>query len=120
MCRTPLLFIRGEDSLSRACLCGVPFIWNAYPQSDNYQLVKVQALLDRMRPHFPPELFEKTEACWLTYNGAQGNLNSAITNFLLSYAELRPCFKNFSRSLLQNGDLAGNLIEFMIKISSQP
>lgn len=120
MCKTPLLFIRGEDSLSRACLCGVPFIWNAYPQSDDYQLVKVQALLDRMRPHFPPELFEKTEACWLTYNGAQGNLNSAITNFLLSYAELRPCFKDFSRSLLQNGDLADNLIEFMIKISSQP
>ena len=120
MCRTPLLFIRGEDSLSRACLCGVPFIWNAYPQSDNYQLVKVQALLDRMRPQFPPELFKKTEACWLTYNGDSGNLESAVTNFLLSYAELRPCFEDFSRSLLQNGDLAGNLIEFMIKISFQP
>ena len=27
------LVIRGEESMSRACLSGIPFIWHAYPQS---------------------------------------------------------------------------------------
>lgn len=44
LAKTPLLFIRGEDSLSRACLCGVPFVWHAYPQSEEYQLVKVNEI----------------------------------------------------------------------------
>lgn len=113
LCRTPLLFVRGEDSLSRACLCGVPFVWHAYPQSEDYQLVKVQALLDRMRPHFPAEHFKTVENCWRTYNGAPGNLESSVTEFLLLYDELLPCFRDFSASLLQNGDLAAHLVEFM-------
>ena len=46
------LFIRGEDSLSRACLSGIPFVWHAYVQSEDYQLVKVKALLEIMRKYF--------------------------------------------------------------------
>ena len=50
------LIIRGEESMSRACLSGIPFIWQAYPQSEEYQLVKVKALLERMREHFNDSL----------------------------------------------------------------
>ncbi len=52
-----ILFVRGEDSLSRACLSGKPFVWQAYLQDDNYHLVKVQALLERMRLHFAADDF---------------------------------------------------------------
>lgn len=113
--KTPLLFIRGEDSLSRACLYGHPFIWHAYPQTEDYQLVKVQALLDQLKPHFSEELFKKIESCWLIYNGKEGNLEKAMEDFLLSYNELVPGFKSFSNLLVKNGDLGTNLMTFIEK-----
>ena len=63
------LVIRGEESMSRACLSGIPFIWHAYPQSDEYQLVKVRALLERMKRHFDEEDFEIVSNAWLKING---------------------------------------------------
>ena len=114
--RTPLLFIRGEDSLSRACLCGVPFVWHAYPQTEEYQLVKVQALLERMRPHFSPEDFECVEGCWKVYNTTNASpedLESAIYKFLNNYDSLYPGFAAFSDSLLKNGDLAEHILDFI-------
>ena len=114
--RTPLLFIRGEDSLSRACLCGVPFVWHAYPQSEEYQLVKVQALLDRMRQHFSPENFKCVERCWQIYNTTNASakdLESAIYDFLNNYDSLCPGFADFSSNLLKNGDLAQHILEFI-------
>ena len=66
-----VLFVRGEESMSRACLSGIPFIWQAYPQSEEYQLVKVRALLERMRPHFPQQDFEIVEKAWMAINTDQ-------------------------------------------------
>ncbi|MBQ1629793.1 MAG: elongation factor P maturation arginine rhamnosyltransferase EarP [Treponema sp.] len=114
--RTPLLFIRGEDSLSRACLCGVPFVWHAYPQTEEYQLVKVQALLERMRPHFAPQDFEHVERCWQIYNTTNASardLEDSLYGFLRAYSDLKLGFADFSASLLKNGDLATHLLEFI-------
>lgn len=114
--KTPLLFIRGEDSLSRACLCGVPFVWHAYPQTEEYQLVKVNALLDRMSVHFSPEDFKTVQKCWQLYNttdAAPQELENALSDFLHNYKKLRGGFKEFSDSLLKNGDLAEHLLEFI-------
>ena len=36
------LIIRGEETMSRACLSGIPFIWQAYPQTEEYQMVKTR------------------------------------------------------------------------------
>lgn len=116
LCRLPLLFIRGEDSLSRACLCGVPFVWHAYPQSEEYQLVKVQALLDRMGRHFDSVLFQKVERCWQVYNktdSSDDELEAVLFEFLESYEDLKDGFKSFSASLLENGDLAQHLVQFI-------
>ena len=113
---TPILFIRGEDSLSRACLCGVPFVWHAYPQTEEYQLVKVQALLERMRPHFAPQDFEHVERCWQIYNTTNASaqdLEDTLSAFLSSFNNLKSGFADFSASLLKNGDLAHNLLEFI-------
>ena len=113
LCRADLLFIRGEDSLSRACLAGIPFVWNAYPQSENYHLVKVRALLEKMRPFFGAEDFSAVENCWLSYNGGGGNIEESIKVFLHKYDELQKGFFDFSESLKKNGNLAFNLMTFI-------
>ncbi|MBP3710158.1 MAG: elongation factor P maturation arginine rhamnosyltransferase EarP [Treponema sp.] len=62
------LFVRGEDSLSRACLSGIPFVWHAYRQDGDYQKVKVSALLKTMQPFFAKADFALLEAVWLAFN----------------------------------------------------
>lgn len=111
----PLLFIRGEDSLARACLYGRPFVWHAYIQEENYQIVKVKALLEKLRPFFPEEHFSKIEKLYLVYNGSDGNLCEAIFDFLSDYENLTEGFFNFSRSLKKNGNLAFHLMTFISK-----
>jgi uncharacterized repeat protein (TIGR03837 family) len=52
LCCADFNIVRGEDSLARAILSGKPFIWNAYIQEERYQIVKVEALLETMRPYY--------------------------------------------------------------------
>ena len=126
------LIIRGEESMSRACLSGIPFIWQAYPQSEEYQLVKVKALLERMRQHFGEKEFEIVEKAWLVVNmdchalrarndvslrGANTVSDAAIHTFLNTLPFLRPGFLSFAQSLQKNGDLCTNLMTFINKIA---
>ena len=120
-----ILFVRGEDSLSRACLSGKPFVWQAYLQDDNYQLVKVRALLERMRPHFAPEDFAALENFWLLYNGAESSgkpktagaaMEEACYEFLERSDKMKAGFEAFARSLFELGNFAQKLDEF---VSSQ-
>lgn len=115
-----VLFIRGEESMSRACLSGIPFVWHAYPQSDEYQLVKVKALLEKLRPYFEPEDFSKIEDLWLLMNSEKSlitdeKLESAVYNFMILQDKLAEGFKNFSDKLRKNGDLTVNLMTFIDK-----
>ena len=112
-----VLFVRGEESMSRACLSGIPFVWQAYPQSEEYQLVKVRALLERMRPHFAPQDFEIVEKAWLAING-EGPFDRLRdhTEFLKNVPRLVPAFQDFALSLRKNGDLCTNLMTFISKI----
>ena len=117
-----VLFIRGEESLSRACLSGIPFVWHAYPQSEEYQLVKVKALLERMKQHFKSEDFEVIERLWLDINSpeaevAEEEMKKACRRFLERADALCYGFRDFSLSLIKNGDLAQNLMTFIYKIS---
>ena len=120
-----ILFVRGEDSLSRACLSGKPFVWQAYLQDDNYQLVKVRALLERMRPHFAAGDFAALENFWLLYNGAESSgkpktagaaMEEACYGFLERSDKMKAGFEAFARSLFELGNFAERLDEF---VSSQ-
>ncbi len=129
------LVIRGEESMSRACLSGIPFIWHAYPQSDEYQLVKVEALLERMKPHFDEVDFEIIEKAWIEINspeewiatpsarndGAGSSLRAERSNpyaeFFAAVPRLVPGFQDFAASLRKNGDLAANLMTYIEKIA---
>ena len=140
------LIIRGEESMSRACLSGIPFIWQAYPQTEEYQMVKVRALLERMRPHFAAEDFEIVEKAWMNINttlslsgltrqshherdsrvkpendsnAMSGSLSLSkgpYEQFFSNLKSLRPGFVSFAQSLRKNGDLCANLMTFINKI----
>ena len=118
------LVIRGEESMSRACLSGIPFIWHAYPQSGEYQLVKVRALLERMKVHFNKDDFEIVEKVWIEINSPDGTVSSLRAERSNPYAEffaaiprLVPAFQDFARSLRKNGDLASNLMTYIEKLA---
>ncbi len=129
------LVIRGEESMSRACLSGIPFIWHAYPQSDEYQLVKVRALLERIKPHFDERDFEVVSNAWLDINGETWIASSSTRNdgtdsslrgaqrrsnpynqFFSSIPRLVSGFRDFAASLRKNGDLAANLMTYIEKL----
>ena len=112
-------FVRGEDSLSRACLLGIPFVWHAYAQEDDYQLVKVSALLSRMEPFFETRDFEALSDAWKRFNtserGAGENATRLEENIrrLLGRRSVRAGFAAFGASLIRNGDLAAHLLEYI-------
>ena len=116
------LIIRGEETMSLAC---IPFIWQAYPQSEEYHLVKVKALLERMKPHFDEKAFDIVEKAWLEINNTSfldGKMSfpdmtqPVYSKFFSSLKALRPGFVSFASSLRKNGDLAANLMTYIEKL----
>ena len=113
-----VLFIRGEESMSRACLSGIPFVWHAYPQSNEYQLIKVRALLERMSNHFEVEDFKIIEKVWILINSAESEVEQeefekAILDFFNNVEKLVYGFREFALDLRKNGDLCSNLMTFI-------
>ena len=122
MKNSSVLFIRGEESMSRACLSGIPFVWHAYPQSDEYQMVKVNALLDRMKIHFTTEDFDIVRKVWLDFNNPEKEVDPVvmehnIESFLTNSEKLVPGFRDFALDLRKNHDLCTNLMTFIKKIT---
>lgn len=120
MKKSSILFIRGEESMSRACLSGIPFVWHAYPQSDEYQLVKVQALLNKLEKYFTSREYKIIQRVWLDFNKAENEvsnseLEEATYDFLINSQELREGFYKFAEDLRKIGDLAYNLMTFIHK-----
>jgi uncharacterized repeat protein (TIGR03837 family) len=110
--------VRGEDSWARAALSGRPFLWQAYPQEDRYQMVKVRAFLDRLRPHFEAGAFAALEALYLAFNdrdadGGATRGDERLLGVLSRHAELRPGFEAFSLETASRGDLALHLLTFL-------
>ncbi|MEI6874438.1 MAG: elongation factor P maturation arginine rhamnosyltransferase EarP [Spirochaetota bacterium] len=119
------LVVRGEESLARAVLSGRPFIWQAYLQAENHQLVKVRALLDLMRPHFPPACFEALERLSLAFNdrladGPEAGGHEPLLPLLEVLPELEPGFASFSDSVFALGDLGAHLVTFIREIVYAP
>lgn len=118
MASMDFMIIRGEDSMAQACSSGIPFIWQAYPQKENYHMVKVQALLERMKPFFG-DCFCFVENAWNCINSQDSvtsrELENSVYNFLKNIENLKTGYKAFAESLKENGDLAYNLMTFIEK-----
>lgn len=124
-------FVRGEDSFSRCCLLGNPFIWNIYPQEEEFHIVKLNAFLQKIKiPQIEkfsflynrnfkasccPESFEILEEKKLPSELEKINseMKTEILSLLKNYESLKPEFKKFSNEILKNGNLAENLLNFL-------
>lgn len=118
-----MLFIRGEESLSRAVLSGKPFIHHAYRQSEEYHLVKTAALLDVMKSDFPPPLFAVLQRAWMSYNKDEelhGKMEAALGEFFVHYEEIKPCFAAFAARIRSNGNLSEKLLSFILESEHFP
>lgn len=116
--RMSFLFVRGEDSLSRACLSGIPFIWHAYPQDSEYQQVKVQALSGLIQRFLGGDDRDVFEECWHLYNihapaGPEDRLCDMIFRMLCRTEDMGQGFREFSASLRANGDFAAHLLAYI-------
>lgn len=114
-----LNIIRGEDSFARACLCGKPFLWNAYVQDEELQLVKAGALLDRMESHFASDesLFQNYRTLMLEFNKTQDvqpeKIEESMLQFLGMYKSASECFAEWGKTLLSYGNLTEKLLDFI-------
>lgn len=124
-------FVRGEDSFSRCCLLGNPFIWNIYPQEDEFHIVKLDAFLQRIKiPQIEkfsflynrnfkasccPEALEILEEKKLPSELEKINseMKTEILSLLKNSEKLKLEFKKFSNEILKNGNLAENLLSFL-------
>ncbi|MDO4506126.1 MAG: elongation factor P maturation arginine rhamnosyltransferase EarP [Spirochaetales bacterium] len=140
LCSMDFNFIRGEDSFSRASLSGIPFVWHVYVQDEEFQLVKLNAFFERLRPFFNPEYFEGYKRFCFLYNRAfsvepgdeacqametlaeplpaeegsgQEEMASLAAKLLFGAEKEKPCFAKASAEFLDNGDLAENLLAFL-------
>lgn len=103
--------VRGEESLARAALSGRPFLWHAYRLDDNHQLVKVRALIERMRPFFAPDDFRKIERTFIAFNEkSDGEELAALLNGL---ENMKTGCRSWSESLFALGNLARGLLTFI-------
>ncbi|HCM25452.1 MAG: hypothetical protein A2Z99_10330 [Treponema sp. GWB1_62_6] len=113
--------VRGEDSFSRACLSGRPFLWQAYPQDGRHQLVKVHALMDLLQPFLETGDFKEIKALHLAFNDRDRDDPAAtgeerLLPVLRRAPESEKGFAIFSSRLRQNGDLAANLMKYLTEI----
>ena len=63
-----LNFVRGEDSFVRAQWAGVPFVWQAYPQPDGADAVKLDAFLGHFLHGANPVFGDALGALWRAWN----------------------------------------------------
>jgi len=105
-------FVRGEDSFVRAQLAARPMVWQAYPQRDNAQRLKVDAFLARYLEHASQATGAKLARLWVVWNdiAAVGELAAAWA--ACTGADFAPLAERWERGLSETGDLAGNLAKF--------
>jgi hypothetical protein len=121
--------VRGEESWSRAALSGRPFLWQAYPQEGRHQMIKVEAFLSRLCPHFPEADFEPLAAAYRAFNDRDRDTpetsgNESIQPLLealspLALSPLARGFRAFADSVFDLGDLARGLVD-TLKARSDP
>lgn len=107
-------FVRGEESLVRSCLSSKPFLWHAYIQEEEYQLVKVEALLPKLLPFFSEEEKKLLTKLFIDYNTKEKELNkNELIDFFEQSFSLKQNFAAFTKKLLLNGELAENLLNYI-------
>ncbi|MDR2174033.1 MAG: elongation factor P maturation arginine rhamnosyltransferase EarP, partial [Burkholderiales bacterium] len=110
-----LNFVRGEDSFVRAQWAANPFIWQAYQQTEQVHLTKVDAFLERYLADAPDDL--KTALSDFTYAWNDEQRINHIANFWSSLIKQLPSFEKLACDWEQQQstqpDLAQRLVDFI-------
>ena len=109
-------FVRGEDSFSRACLCGKPFVWHIYKQEKDYHLVKLEAFHKKLGAASADSDISDYEKFSMLYNdGTESSteLEELALKLLENHAQLATPFKKFADNLVSIGNMAQHLLEFL-------
>jgi hypothetical protein len=109
--------VRGEDSWARAALAGRPFLWQAYPQAERYQMVKVEAFLRRLQRHIRPADFGPIARLYRAFNDRDRDESAtsgdeSLGSVLEAYEAARAGFRSFGASLANLTGLAADLLTF--------
>jgi len=108
-----LNFVRGEDSFVRAQWVERPFVWQAYPQDDAAQFVKLDAFLDRYLRGMGDDRHsaEAVRAFWRAWNG-RGDIAATWPGFRGVLPQLTLHGKAWATEISEAGHLARNLVRF--------
>ena len=114
-----VLWVRGEDSLTRALWSGKPFVWHIYPQAEKAHHPKLAAwLADYTRP-FPQPLRAAYIELHEAWNGVvpATHLRGAWSRLMEQWAEWQAWSRIRSGQYAQTADLASRLISFVRSIN---
>lgn len=103
-----LNFVRGEDSFVRAQWAGVPFVWQAYPQTDGADAAKLDAFLATFLHGADPKLATAVSSFWRAWNGRGGSLPA-----LPNHAGWQQHGTAWRAGLLEQPDLTRQLLGFV-------
>ena len=107
-----LNFVRGEDSCVRAQWAARPFVWQAYPQSEDAHWAKLDALSTLYTEGLPSATAQGYTRLSAAWNG-RGDMDEAWTAFLQNKPELNDHATQWPKRLAEPGDLATNLLAFV-------
>jgi uncharacterized repeat protein (TIGR03837 family) len=105
-----LNFVRGEDSFVRAQWAGKPFIWHIYPQDENLHHKKLRAFLQRYAPGF--DGLADFSLHWNDAQPASADWRALWQALHDEMPALAAHADAWHRQMLENGDLASNLLGF--------
>ncbi len=112
-----ILWVRGEDSFIRAQLTSIPMIWQAYTQSNNVHLDKVNGFLTNYLEFFQAEHKYIIKNLWLNINDINGNVDNFDTHvwekfiLILNNKNFRNSLENWSDYLKKLPKLTQELIK---------
>ena len=104
-------FVRGEDSFVRAQWAAKPFVWHIYPQEENVHIKKLLAFLTVYSQSLPQEPATGLRQFWEAWNRGEG-AGVLWPAFWQHKALLDVHAKQWANRLVENGDLALNLVQF--------
>lgn len=110
-----LNFVRGEDSFVRAQWAGMPFVWQAYRQTQNHHLVKVQAFLERHLAGADRRVAGRIEQLWSIWNGGA----SAAALELPPADPWRQTCRDWRAHLVTQSDLSSRLMQFVAGVTAR-
>ena len=108
-------FVRGEDSFVRAQWAGKPFIWHIYPQDENLHHVKLRAFLQRYAVDADGVIGSLAGASeyWNGASAAGQGWSGLWPALRADMPRMTARAGAWQRQMLDNGDLAGNLLSFV-------